>query len=67
MKLAGLLIFINDVHSLGLKNTEGMYLTDGWYWDANDETRAFAKRYFAVMKKMPSILQAATTRPRCNT
>jgi branched-chain amino acid transport system substrate-binding protein len=35
MKLAGLLIFINDVHSLGLNLTQGMYLTDGWYWDAN--------------------------------
>ncbi len=57
-KLAGLLVFINDVHSLTLKNTEGLYLTDSWYWDANEETRAFAKRYFAVRKKMPSSLQA---------
>jgi branched-chain amino acid transport system substrate-binding protein len=46
------------VHSLTLKNTEGLYLTDSWYWDANEETRAFAKRYFAVRKKMPSSLQA---------
>jgi branched-chain amino acid transport system substrate-binding protein len=59
MKLAGLLIFINDVHSLGLKLTQGMYLTDGWYWDANDDTRAWSKRYFAKMKKEPSMLQAA--------
>jgi len=58
MKLAGLLIFINDVHSLGLKTTEGMYLTDGWYWDLNDATRAWSKRYFAKMKKEPSMLQA---------
>ncbi|MGO4381195.1 ABC transporter substrate-binding protein [Pseudoduganella sp. RAF19] len=58
MKLAGLLIFINDVHSLGLKTTEGMYLTDGWYWDMNDATRAWSKRYFAKMKKEPSMLQA---------
>ena len=57
-KLAGLLIFINDVHSLGLKTTEGMYLTDGWYWDMNDATRAWSKRYFAKMKKEPSMLQA---------
>jgi branched-chain amino acid transport system substrate-binding protein len=59
MKLAGLLIFINDVHSLGLNLTQGMYLTDGWYWDANDDTRAWSKRYFAKMKKEPSMLQAA--------
>jgi len=59
MKLAGLLIFINDVHSLGLNLTQGMYLTDGWYWDANADTRAWSKRYFEKMKKEPSMLQAA--------
>jgi branched-chain amino acid transport system substrate-binding protein len=59
MKLAGLLIFINDIHSLGLNLTQGMYLTDGWYWDLNPETRAWSKRYFAKMKKEPSMLQAA--------
>jgi branched-chain amino acid transport system substrate-binding protein len=59
MKLAGLLMFINDVHSLGLDLTQGMYLTDGWYWDANNDTRAWSKRYFAKMKKEPSMLQAA--------
>ncbi|MYN46254.1 ABC transporter substrate-binding protein [Pseudoduganella sp. FT93W] len=59
MKLAGLLIFINDIHSLGLNMTQGMYLTDGWYWDANAETRAWSKRYFEKMKKEPSMLQAA--------
>ena len=59
MKLAGLLMFINDVHSLGLKTTQGMYLTDGWYWDQNADSRVWAKRYFAKMKKEPSMLQAA--------
>jgi branched-chain amino acid transport system substrate-binding protein len=59
MKLAGLLIFINDVHSLGLNLTQGMYLTDGWYWDQNAETRAWSKRYFEKMRKEPSMLQAA--------
>ncbi|WP_373922531.1 ABC transporter substrate-binding protein [Pseudoduganella sp. SL102] len=59
MKLAGLLIFINDIHSLGLNTTQGMYLTDGWYWDLNADTRAWSKRYFAKMKKEPSMLQAA--------
>jgi branched-chain amino acid transport system substrate-binding protein len=59
MKLAGLLMFINDVHSLGLDLTHGMYLTDSWYWDQNDDTRKWARRYFDKMKKMPSSLQAA--------
>lgn len=59
MKLAGLLIFINDIHSLGLNTTQGMYLTTGWYWDMNADTRAWAKRYFDKMKKEPSMLQAA--------
>jgi branched-chain amino acid transport system substrate-binding protein len=58
MKLAGLLMFINDIHALGLKTTEGMYLTDGWYWDLNNDTRAWAKRFFEKMKRMPSMLQA---------
>jgi len=57
-KLAGLLVFINDIHSLTLKQTQGMYLTDSWYWDQNDESRAWAKRYFSKMKKEPSSLQA---------
>jgi branched-chain amino acid transport system substrate-binding protein len=59
MKLAGLLMFINDVHSLGLNLTQGMYLTDSWYWDLNDDTRKWSKRYFEKMKKEPSSLQAA--------
>ena len=59
MKLAGLLMFINDVHALTLQVTQGMYLTDGWYWDMNQETRDWSKRYFAKMKRMPSMLQAA--------
>ena len=58
MKMAGLLMFINDVHSLTPKLTQGMYLTDGWYWDQNDDSRKWSKRYFSKMKKMPSMLQA---------
>jgi branched-chain amino acid transport system substrate-binding protein len=58
MKLAGLLMFLTDIHSLGLNLTQGMYLTDGWYWDLNDDTRKWSKRYFEKMKKMPSMLQA---------
>jgi len=59
MKMAGLLMFINDVHSLGLKATQGMYLTDSWYWNQNAETRAWSKRFFDKFKRMPSSLQAA--------
>ncbi|MGS0741739.1 ABC transporter substrate-binding protein [Glaciimonas sp. GG7] len=58
-KLAGLLVFINDIHSLTLKQTQGMYLTDSWYWDQDDASRAWAKRYFSKMKKEPSSLHAA--------
>jgi branched-chain amino acid transport system substrate-binding protein len=59
MKLAGLLMFINDIHSLGLKTTEGMYLTDSWYWNQSPEARAWARRFFEKMKRMPSSIQAA--------
>jgi branched-chain amino acid transport system substrate-binding protein len=58
MKLAGLLVFINDIHSLGLKTTQGMYLTDSWYWNQNAETRAWSRRFFEKMKRMPSSVQA---------
>ncbi len=59
MKLAGLLMFVNDVHALGLNVTQGMYLTDGWYWDTNDESRAWAKKFMSRNKKAPSMLHAA--------
>jgi branched-chain amino acid transport system substrate-binding protein len=56
--LAGLLMFITDVHSLGLDLTQGMYLTTGFYWDLNDETRAWSKRFFDQKKRMPTMVQA---------
>lgn len=56
--LAGLLMFISDIHSLGLKATQGMYLTEGFYWDFNDETRAWSKRFFDKQKRMPTMVQA---------
>ena len=59
MKLAGLLIFISDVHSLGLRNTEGLQFTTSWSWDLNDDTRKFANRYFEKTKRMPGEIQAA--------
>lgn len=59
MKLAAMMVFINDINALGLKQTQGMYLTDGWYWDQSPESRQWARRYFDKMKKMPSMFQAA--------
>src|SRR4030095_2875733 len=59
MKLAGLLMFINDIHALGLKTTQGMYLTDSWYWNQSAETRAWSRKFFEKFKRMPSSLQAA--------
>src|SRR6478609_5534413 len=59
MKPAALLAFISDIHSLGLKTAQGLYLTTGWYWDLNDATRAWSKRYFSVMKKEATMNQAA--------
>ena len=59
MKVAALLMYLSDVNSLGLKTTQGIFLTDAWYWDTNDETRAWAKRYFEKIKKMPNSGHAA--------
>jgi len=58
-KLAALLLWINDVHALGLEAAQGLVLTNAWYWDQNDETRAFAKRYFDRIGNMPNMSQAA--------
>ncbi|OOV87514.1 ABC transporter substrate-binding protein [Oceanospirillum linum] len=57
-KIAGLLIFLNDVHSLGLETTQGLQLTTGYYWDRTAETRAWSKRYFDRTGKMPTMVQA---------
>ena len=59
MKMTGLLVFITDIHSLGLKNTEGLLLTTSWDWNLNDETRAFGKKFMAKTKRMPTDVQAA--------
>ncbi len=56
--LAGLLMFLTDIHSLGLKTAQGMYLTEGFYWDLNAETRAWSKQFFDKHKKMPTMVQA---------
>jgi branched-chain amino acid transport system substrate-binding protein len=57
-KLAGLLIFLTDIHSLGLKTAQGLQLTSSFYWDQNDQTRAWSKKYFDKMKREPTMVQA---------
>ncbi|MFO1108859.1 MAG: ABC transporter substrate-binding protein [Bradyrhizobium sp.] len=59
-KLAALLLFITDVHSLGLKTAQGLTFTESFYWDMNDQTRAWSKRFAALASKnpMPSMTQA---------
>ena len=59
-KLAGLLLFLPDVHALGLKVAQGLNFTETFYWDMNDDTRAFSKRFSERMKNkaMPSMIQA---------
>ncbi|AYD67865.1 MAG TPA: ABC transporter permease [Achromobacter sp.] len=59
MRLAGMIMFINDIHAMGLPATQGMYLTDSWYWNASDATRAWAQKFFERRNAMPSSLQAA--------
>ena len=58
--LAGIVMFISDIHSLGLKLAQGLIITEAYYWDLNDRTRAFGKRFFERMKRMPTMNQAAT-------
>lgn len=59
MKVAGLLMFLSDIHSLGLPVTQGMVLTDSWYWDRDPASRKFAAKYFSRNKRMPTSAQAA--------
>jgi branched-chain amino acid transport system substrate-binding protein len=59
MKPAALLAFLSDIHALTLQTAQGLYLTTSWYWDLNDQTRAFAKRFYAKMNRQPTENQAA--------
>jgi branched-chain amino acid transport system substrate-binding protein len=57
--LAGLLVFVTDVHSLGLPTAQGLVLTESFYWDLNDGTRAWSREFAAAHKgRMPSMVQA---------
>ncbi len=59
-KLAALLVFINDIHSMGLPVAQGMLLTTAFYWDTNEETRKWSRRFFEQHKRMPNMGQAGT-------
>ena len=57
-QMAGLLVLITDIHALGLKAAQGLLLTTSFYWDMDDKTRAWSKRYFEKMNRMPTMWQA---------
>jgi branched-chain amino acid transport system substrate-binding protein len=57
-QMAGLLVLITDVHALGLKAAQGLLLTTSFYWDMDDKTRDWSKRFFAKMSRMPTMWQA---------
>jgi branched-chain amino acid transport system substrate-binding protein len=57
-QLAGLLVFLNDIHAMGLESTQGLLLTTGWYWDMDEESREWAQRYFERVGRMPTMVQA---------
>jgi branched-chain amino acid transport system substrate-binding protein len=57
-KLIALLLEITDVHSIGLRDGQGLIVTDAFYWDRDDETRAFSNRFLAKVGHMPTMIQA---------
>jgi branched-chain amino acid transport system substrate-binding protein len=57
-RFAGLLVFITDVHALGLDKAQGLMLTESFYWDLNEKTRAWSQRFFEQHKRMPTMAQA---------
>lgn len=57
-QLAGLLVFLNDVHAMGLDATQGLLLTTGWYWNMDDQAREWAERYYERVGRMPTMVQA---------
>ncbi|WP_298864549.1 ABC transporter substrate-binding protein [uncultured Sulfitobacter sp.] len=59
-KVAGLLVFLTDVHALGLDTAQGLQMTVSFYWDLNDETRAWSQKFFEKTGKMPTGVQAGT-------
>jgi branched-chain amino acid transport system substrate-binding protein len=57
-KIIALLMQITDVHALGVTATQGLIVTDAFYWDSNDETRAFSKKFMGRVGHMPTMIQA---------
>lgn len=57
-QLVALITFINDIHAIGLKDAQGLMLTEAFYWDLDEATRAWSHRFFARTKRMPSMTQA---------
>jgi len=69
-KLAGLVVVISDVHALGLKTANGLLFTTAFYWDRDDASRTWSKKFFDRTGRMPGMVQAGTysarrSRPRC--
>jgi branched-chain amino acid transport system substrate-binding protein len=58
MKITAMMQFVSDTHALGLNVTQGMYLSDPWYWDLDADSRAWSRRFFEATKRMPTVLQA---------
>ncbi|MFT4118045.1 ABC transporter substrate-binding protein [Bradyrhizobium sp.] len=56
--LSAMIMFVNDIHAIGLKVAQGLYLAETFYWDMNDDTRSFAKRFYEKRKAMPNGMQA---------
>ncbi|MCB1335795.1 MAG: ABC transporter substrate-binding protein [Roseivivax sp.] len=59
-KVAGLLVFLSDIHALGLDTAQGLLMTVSFYWDLNDETRAWSQKFFEKTGRMPTGVQAGT-------
>ena len=59
---AALLVFITDIHAMGLDIAQGLVLTTAWYWDLDDRARAFAKRFYDKVKREPTFSQCPSER-----
>lgn len=59
MKIAAFVMYVNNIHGMGLQATQGLLLSEPWYWDQSDASRDFAQRYFKTMNQMPNGVQAA--------
>ena len=58
-RFAATIMFDTDIHSMGLESAQGIYMTTGFYWDRNEESRKFGRRFFDIQKRMPTVVQAA--------